>query len=158
MTNTIAVYPGTFDPFTCGHENIVQRAARLFERVIVAVAASRKEALFTSEERIAIATETLRPLANVEVLGFDCLLVDFVRNHGARILVRGARTVADFEYETQLAVMNRKLYSGLETVFLPPAEEHRFLSATVVREIARHGGDVSDLVPPAALSRLRQKF
>ncbi|MDR1461962.1 MAG: pantetheine-phosphate adenylyltransferase [Azoarcus sp.] len=158
MTNTIAVYPGTFDPFTCGHENIVQRAARLFERVIVAVAASRKEALFTFEERIAIATETLQPLANVEVLGFDCLLMDFVRQHGARILVRGARTVADFEYETQLAVMNRKLYSELETVFLPPAEEHRFLSATVVREIARHGGDVSELVPSAALSRLQQKF
>ncbi|MDR2092099.1 MAG: pantetheine-phosphate adenylyltransferase [Azoarcus sp.] len=158
MKNTIAVYPGTFDPFTCGHENLVQRAARLFERVIVAVAASRKEALFTSEERIAIAAETLRPLANVAVLGFDCLLVDFARSHGARILVRGARTVADFEYETQLAVMNRKLYSDLETVFLPPAEEHRFLSATVVREIARHGGDVSELVPPAALSRLRRKF
>ncbi|MDR1062883.1 MAG: pantetheine-phosphate adenylyltransferase [Azoarcus sp.] len=158
MTNTIAVYPGTFDPFTCGHANIVQRAARLFERVIVAVAASRKEALFTFEERIAIATETLQPLANIDVLGFDCLLMDFVRRHGARILVRGARTVADFEYETQLAVMNRKLYSELETVFLPPAEEHRFLSATVVREIARHGGDVSELVPPAALFRLQQKF
>ncbi|MDR1662536.1 MAG: pantetheine-phosphate adenylyltransferase [Azoarcus sp.] len=158
MKNTIAVFPGTFDPLTCGHENIVRRAAQLFERIIVAVAASRKDALFSLEERIAIAAETLRSLGNVKVLGFDCLLMDFVRQHGARILVRGARTVADFEYETQLAVMNHKLYSDLETVFLPPAEEHRFLSATVVREIARHGGDVSELVPPAALSRLRQKF
>lgn len=158
MEDTVAVFPGTFDPFTRGHEDLVRRAARLFGRIVVAVAASRKEAFFTFEERIAIATDTMRELANVEVVGFDYLLVDFMRRHGARIIVRGARTVADFEYETQMAVMNRKLYSALETVFLPPAEEHRFLSATVVREIARHGGDVSDLVSAAALSRLRRKF
>ncbi|MDR2261484.1 MAG: pantetheine-phosphate adenylyltransferase [Azoarcus sp.] len=158
MKNTVAVFPGTFDPLTRGHEDLVRRAALLFERVIVAVAASRREALFSHEERIALAAEALRPLGNVEVAGFDCLLVDLLRQRGARIIVRGARTVADFEYETQMAVMNRKLYSDLETVFLPPAEEHRFLSATVVREIARHGGDVSDLVPPAILPRLRQKF
>ncbi|MDR3212702.1 MAG: pantetheine-phosphate adenylyltransferase [Azoarcus sp.] len=158
MKDTVAVFPGTFDPFTRGHEDLVSRSAQIFGRVVVAVAASRKDALFSLDERIAIVTETMQPFANVEVFGFDCLLVDFVRQKGARFIVRGARTVADFEYETQMAVMNRKLYSDLETVFLPPTEEYRFLSATVVREIARHGGDISGLVSAPALSRLRRKF
>jgi pantetheine-phosphate adenylyltransferase len=158
MKDAIAVYPGTFDPLTCGHEDLVRRAASLFDQVIVAVAASRQGALFTLAERVEIAAEALRLLPNVEVVGFDCLLVDFVRQRGARVIVRGARTVADFEYEFRLAGMNRKLYPELETVFLTPAEEHGFLSATIVREIARHGGDVSKFVPAAVLSRLQQKF
>ena len=158
MKDAIAVFPGTFDPITCGHENLVRRAASLFDQLIVAVAASRQGALFSLNERVEIAAEALRTLPNVEVIGFDCLLVDFVRQRGARVIVRGARTVGDFEYEFQLAGMNRKLYPELETVFLTPAEEHGFLSATIVREIARCGGDVSKFVPAAVLSRLRQKF
>lgn len=158
MKDAIAVFPGTFDPITCGHENLVRRAASLFDQVIVAVAASRQGALFSLDERVEIAAEALRAIPNVEVAGFDCLLVDFVQQRGARVIVRGARTVGDFEYEFQLAGMNRKLYPELETVFLTPAEEHGFLSATIVREIARHGGDVSPFVPAAVLSRLQQKF
>jgi pantetheine-phosphate adenylyltransferase len=158
MKDSIAVYPGTFDPLTCGHEDIVRRAAMMFERVIVAVAASRKETLFPLDERIAITAEALRALPNVEVIGFDCLLVDFLHQHGARIVVRGVRNLADFEYEAQMAEMNRKIFPTLETVFLLPYEEHGAISATIVREIARHGGDVSQFVPEAVFRHLQQKF
>jgi len=158
MKDAVAVFPGTFDPFTLGHENLVRRSASMFERIIVAVAASRQETLFPLEERVDIAAEVLRPIPNVEVIGFDCLLVDFLRQRQARIVVRGVRTLADFEYEARMMAMNRKLYPVLETVFLLPAEEHGYLSASVVREIARHGGDVSQFVPEAVFSRLQRKF
>ena len=158
MTGTVAVYPGTFDPLTRGHEDIVRRAAALFGHVVVAVAASRRDSLFPLTERVAIATEVLKPLANVEVAGFDTLLVDFVRARGAKIVVRGVRTVADFEYETRLAAMNRKLRPDLETVFLTPGEEFSSISATIVREIARHGGEVGQFVPAADISHLQRKF
>ncbi len=158
MKDSVAVYPGSFDPFTRGHENLVRRAASMFEKIIVAVAASRQETLFPLAERVEIATEVLRTLPNVEVIGFDCLLVDFLRQREARIVVRGVRTLADFEYEARMMAMNRKLYPTLETVFLLPSEEHGYLSASVVREIARHGGDVSQFVPEAVFSRLQRKF
>lgn len=158
MKDTIAVFPGTFDPFTRGHENLVRRAALMFGRIIVAVAASRQETLFPLAERVGIAAEVLRPVPNVEVSGFDCLLVDFLRQREVRIVVRGVRTLADFEYEARMMAMNRKLYPALETVFLLPSEEYGYLSASVVREIARHGGDVSQFVPEAVFSRLQGKL
>lgn len=158
MKDVTAVFPGTFDPLTLGHENLVRRAASLFERVIVAVAASRQETLFPLAERVDIAIEALRPFPNVQAIGFDCLLVDFLRQQDARIVVRGVRTQADFEYEARMMAMNRKLYPAMETVFLPPAEEYGYLSASVVREIARHGGDISQFVPEAVFSRLQRKF
>jgi pantetheine-phosphate adenylyltransferase len=158
MKDAIAAFPGTFDPFTLGHENLVRRAASMFEQVIVAIAASRQETLFPLEERVEIAAEVLRPIPNVQIIGFDCLLVDFLREREIRIVVRGVRTLADFEYEARMMAMNRKLYPVMETVFLLPAEEHGYLSASVVREIARHGGDVSQFVPEAVFSRLQRKF
>jgi pantetheine-phosphate adenylyltransferase len=158
MKDAIAAFPGSFDPFTRGHENLVRRAASMFEQVIVAIAASRQETLFPLEERVEIAAEVLRPIPNVQIIGFDCLLVDFLRERGIRIVVRGVRTLADFEYEARMMAMNRKLYPVMETVFLLPAEEHGYLSASVVREIARHGGDVSQFVPEAVFSRLQRKL
>ncbi|MCL1824627.1 MAG: pantetheine-phosphate adenylyltransferase [Betaproteobacteria bacterium] len=158
MKDTVAAFPGTFDPFTRGHENLVRRAASMFERIIVAVADSRQETLFPLAERVEIAAEVLRPVPNVEVTGFDCLLVDFLRQRDIRIVMRGVRTLADFEYEARMMAMNRKLYPAMETVFLLPAEEHGYLAASVVREIARHGGDVSQFVPEAVFSRLQRKF
>ncbi len=156
---TLVVYPGTFDPMTRGHEDLVRRAARLFDRVIVAVARSHgKNPLFSLKERVAIAQESLTDLANVEVLGFDGLLVDFLRRHGARVLLRGLRAVSDFEYEFQMAGMNRKMFPELETVFLTPADEFMFVSGTMVREIARLGGDVSRFVTPPALRYLQQRL
>ncbi|MDR2925867.1 MAG: pantetheine-phosphate adenylyltransferase [Azoarcus sp.] len=158
MKDVTAVFPGTFDPFTLGHENLVRRAAAMFERLIVAVAASRQETLFPLAERVGIAAEVLRQVPNVQVVGFDCLLVDFLRQQDARIVVRGVRTQADFEYEARMTAMNRKLYPAMETVFLLPAEEYGYLSASVVREVARHGGDVSQFVPEAVFSRLQHKL
>ena len=157
MKEAVAVYPGTFDPFTRGHEDLVRRAALLFDKVIVAVAESRgKMPLFPLAERVDIAREILAPFANVEVIGFDGLLMDFVHAHDARLILRGLRAVSDFEYEFQMAGMNRKLFPNVETVFLTPAEEYMFISATMVREIARLGGDVSKFVQPAVLRRLRE--
>jgi len=158
MKDTIAVYPGSFDPFTLGHEDLVRRAASMFGQIIVAVAASRQETLFPIEERVEIAAEVLRSVPNVEITGFDCLLVDFLRERQARIVVRGVRTLADFEYEARMMAMNRKLYPAMETVFLLPSEEHGYLSASVVREIARHGGDIRQFVPEAVFTRLQRKF
>jgi pantetheine-phosphate adenylyltransferase len=152
------VYPGTFDPFTRGHEDLVRRASRIFDRVIVAVAqSSGKGPFFTLEERIDMAREVLRPHANIDVLGFDTLLMDFVHEQGARIILRGLRAVSDFEYEFQLAGMNRKLYPDVETLFLTPDENYMFVSATIVREIARFGGDVSKFVQPSVAARLSAK-
>lgn len=153
-----AVYPGTFDPLTRGHEDLVRRAARLYDPLILGVADSRaKRTYFTLQERVAMAREVLGDLKNVEVVGFDALLIDFVRSHNARVVLRGLRAVSDFEYEFQLAGMNRSLYPDLETVFLTPSEQHMFISATLVREIALLGGDVSKFVDPRVAARLQEK-
>ncbi|QDF95893.1 pantetheine-phosphate adenylyltransferase [Azoarcus sp. DD4] len=158
MRDGVAIYPGTFDPFTRGHEDLVRRASLLFDQVIVAVAESRGKApIFSLDERVAIAQDVLKPFPNVKVLGFDGLLMDFLRANNGRVILRGLRAVSDFEYEFQMAGMNRKLFPDVETVFLTPAEEYMFISATMVREIARFGGDVSKFVQPAVLARLQQK-
>lgn len=144
---TIAVYPGTFDPITNGHTDLVQRAARLFERVIVAVAANPvKIPAFSAEERVAMAAEVLASFHNVEVCRFDTLLVDFVVSRNATVIMRGLRAVSDFEYEFQLASMNRRLAPEVETLFLTPAEEYAYVSSSLVREIAGLGGDISPFV------------
>lgn len=151
----IAVYPGTFDPLTRGHEDLVRRACKLFDRVVVAIAASeRKGPMFALEDRIEIAKEVLADLPQVEVVGFDCLLMKFVRDQGASVIIRGLRAASDFEYEFQMAGMNRKLHPDVETVFLTPGEQYMFVSATIVREIARFGGDVTKFVHPAVAARL----
>ena len=153
-----AVYPGTFDPLTRGHEDLVRRASRLFDTIILGIAESRaKRTYFSLDERIAIAREVLAGVKNVEVVGFEGLLTDFVRKQGARVVLRGLRAVSDFEYEFQLAGMNRDLYPDLETVFLTPSDEHMFISATLVREIATLGGDVSKFVHPSVVKRFQQK-
>jgi len=159
MTHRIAVYPGTFDPLTKGHEDLVRRAARLFDRVVVGIAQSKaKRPLFTLAERVAMAREVLGELDNVEVHGFDCLLMDFLQQHQARIILRGLRAVSDFEYEFQMAGMNRILYPDVETVFLTPAEKYMFISATMVREIATLGGEVEKFVPPLVVARINEKL
>ncbi len=153
-----AVYPGTFDPLTRGPEDRVRRAATLFDRLVVAIADSKaKRPFFTLEERIAIAREVLGDIKNVEVVGFSSLLTDFVRKQGARVVLRGLRAVSDFEYEFQLAGMNRNLYPEMETIFLTPSEQHMFISATLVREIAMLGGDVTEFVHPTVAKRLKEK-
>lgn len=158
MKEGVAIYPGTFDPFTRGHEDLVRRASLLFNKVVVAVAESRgKVPIFTLDERVEIAREVLAPFPNVEVTGFDGLLMDFLRAKNARLILRGLRAVSDFEYEFQMAGMNRKLFPDVETVFLTPADEYMFISATMVREIARLGGDVSKFVQPTVNERLLQK-
>jgi pantetheine-phosphate adenylyltransferase len=152
------VYPGTFDPFTSGHEDLVRRASRVFDHVIVGVADSEsKRPMFAAAERVAMARDTLAPLANVEGIGFSALLMDFVRQHGAKIILRGLRAVSDFEYEFQMAGMNRHLHPDVETLFLTPSEQYTFISATIVREIARFGGDVSHFVPAIVAARIRAR-
>ncbi|HTT38486.1 MAG TPA: pantetheine-phosphate adenylyltransferase [Burkholderiales bacterium] len=152
-----AVYPGTFDPITRGHEDLVRRAARLFDHVVVAVADSRgKRPFFSMDERVQMGKDVLAAYSNVEVVGFSGLLMDFLRQHGARIILRGLRAVSDFEYEFQMAGMNRQLYRDVETVFLTPSEQYMFISATIVREIASLGGDVTPFVNPLILSRLQR--
>jgi pantetheine-phosphate adenylyltransferase len=152
------VYPGTFDPFTRGHEDLVRRAAQLFHTVVVGVAASAsKTPYFGLEERVEMAREVLAPFPNVTVTSFSALLMDFVHAHGARVILRGLRAVSDFEYEFQMAGMNRNLHPEVETLFLTPAEQYMFISATIVREIARFGGDVSMFVHPAVNRRLQAK-
>ena len=152
------VYPGTFDPFTRGHEDLVRRAARLFDAVIVGIADSAaKRPFFDTAERVAMAAEVLAPFGNVTVKPFSSLLMDFVQAQGARAILRGLRAVSDFEYEFQLAGMNRNLYPEMETVFLTPSEQHMFISATLVREIASLGGDVSEFVHPTVAKRLKAK-
>ena len=155
--NVIAVYPGTFDPITLGHEDVVRRAAGLFGEVIVAVAESRAQTLFTLGERVEIAGEVFANFANVRVEGFNGLLMNFVQAHDARVVLRGLRAVSDFEYEFQLAGMNRNLYPEVETLFLTPAEQYTFISASMVREVARFGGDVSKFVSPYVMEKLQQK-
>ena len=159
MAERIGVYPGTFDPMTLGHEDLVRRAARLFDHVVLAVADSRtKRPLFTLAERIDMAREALADVKNVSVEGFSGLLMNFVKEHDARVVLRGVRAVSDFDYEFQLAGMNRKLYPEVETVFMTPGEEHMFLSATLVREISVMGGDVSKFVSPTIAAGLKNKI
>jgi len=153
-----AVYPGTFDPLTRGHEDLVRRASRLFDALVVGVADSRaKRTYFSLAERVEMAREVLAEEKRVEVVGFDGLLTEFVRRQGARVVLRGLRAVSDFEYEFQLAGMNRSLHPDLETIFLTPSEQHMFISATLVREIAQLGGDVSKFVDPRVEARLKAK-
>ena len=152
-----AVYPGTFDPITRGHEDVVRRAAGLFDEVIVAVAESRSGTLFSVEERVAMAREVFADFANVRIEGFNGLLMDYVRAQDARVVLRGLRAVSDFEYEFQMAEMNRNLAPEVETVFLTPAEQYTFISASMVREVARFGGDVSRFVSPLVAEKLAEK-
>lgn len=154
-----AVYPGTFDPITLGHEDLIRRASRLFDRLIVAIAdSSAKRPFFNRDERVEMAREVLKSVANVEVVGFSGLLMKFVQEHGARVVIRGLRAASDFEYEFQLAGMNRGLYPDVETLFLTPGERYMFISATIVREISVLGGDVSNFVPPIVAQRLAAKI
>jgi pantetheine-phosphate adenylyltransferase len=154
----IAVYPGTFDPITMGHEDIVRRAANLFDQVIVAVAGSTsKQTLFSLQERVALAQSVFSG-DNIRVVGFDGLLMQFVQAQGAQMVIRGLRAASDFEYEFQLAGMNRKLYPKLETLFMTPAEEFMFISSSLVREVARLGGDVNQFVSPGVETAIKQKL
>jgi len=154
-----AIYPGTFDPVTNGHINIITRAAGMFDRVIMAIAASpSKKPLFSLDERVALAQEATAYLENVEVIGFSDLMASFARDQQATILIRGLRAVADFEYETQLAHMNRHLMPELESVFLMPAKEWSFISSSLVKEVARHQGDVTDFLPPNVHKALMEKL
>jgi len=153
-----AVYPGTFDPLTRGHEDLARRAATLFDTLLLAVAEAKpKRPFFTLEERLAMAREVLGDVKNIQVVSFSGLLTEFVRKQGARVVLRGLRAVSDFEYEFQLAGMNRNLYPEMETMFLTPSEEHMFISATLVREIAILGGDVTEFVHPTVAKRLKEK-
>jgi pantetheine-phosphate adenylyltransferase len=154
-----AVYPGTFDPITRGHEDLVRRAARLFDHIVLAVADSRaKRPLFTLSERVDIAREALKDLGNVSVIGFSGLLMKFVQQQRAHIVVRGVRAISDFEYEFQLAGMNRGMYPEVETVFMTPGEQYMFISGTLVREISILGGDVRKFVSPYVARRLKAKI
>jgi pantetheine-phosphate adenylyltransferase len=155
----IAIYPGTFDPLTNGHLDLVERAAPLFEKLVVAVAESPvKGPSFPLAQRIELAHRAMDRIPNVEIRGFDTLLADFVREIGAGVIIRGLRAVSDFEYEFQLASMNRHLIPQVETLFLTPAEQYSFISSSLVREIARLGGDVSGFVHPAVRQALKQRF
>ena len=155
----IALYAGTFDPITYGHVDIVERAASIFDQVIVSIAASpNKNALFSLEERVQFCQAVLSKYKNVKVAGFDCLLLDFAKQHGANVILRGLRTVTDFDYEFQLASMNRYLNPHIESIFLMPSEKHMYISSSLVREIASLGGDVTGFVPALVVKALAEKF
>jgi pantetheine-phosphate adenylyltransferase len=155
----IAVYPGTFDPVTNGHVDLVERSLRMFDKVIVAIAANpKKEPLFSLEDRLAMFRTVVKGRKNVVIEGFDRLLVDYMKEKKAVGLIRGLRAVSDFEYEMQMALMNRRLDSDIETVFLMPSEEYTFVTSTIVKEAASYGGDVSSLVPKIVVGKLRKKF
>jgi len=157
--NTTAIYPGTFDPVTNGHTDLLQRALRHFDRIIIAVAESTgKSTCFTLEERVSLARTALASNDHVEVVGFNGLLVKFAQDQGAAIILRGLRAVSDFEYEFQLASMNRKLAPDVETMFLTPDEGYSFISSSLVREIAALGGDVRAFVHPAVQAALKERF
>ena len=161
MNNAIAVYPGSFDPPTLGHDDIIQRSLSLAERLIVAVAETStqsKDSLFTIEERVRIIGDLYRDAPAIEVRSFGGLLVDFARSNGARLIIRGLRAVSDFEYEFQMALMNRSLWPEVEVIFMAPDNRHTFLSSSLVREVGRLGGDVSGFVHPEVLARMREKF
>jgi len=155
----IVVYPGTFDPITNGHADLVERASRLFEKVIVAIASSNKKGpLFTLDERVDLAQQVLSHLDNVEVCGFDVLLANFVEQKNAIAVMRGLRAVSDFEYEFQLANMNRAIAPNMETLFLTPADHLSYISSSLVKEIASLGGDASKFVHPLVADALRSRF
>ncbi|MEJ4047276.1 pantetheine-phosphate adenylyltransferase [Erwinia sp. SLM-02] len=157
--STKAIYPGTFDPMTNGHLDIVTRAALMFDRIVLAVAASpSKKPMFTLEERVALATEVTAHLDNVEVVGFSDLMANFAKSQQANVLVRGLRAVSDFEYELQLAHMNRHLLPTLESVFLMPSEEYSFISSSLMKEVARHGGEVKAFLPEPVYLALQAKL
>lgn len=158
MTN-IAIYPGTFDPITKGHSDLVERSAHLFDKVIVGLAASPGKApVFSLDERIELARTVLGEIENVEICGFDGLLVDFAHEKGAKIIIRGLRAVSDFEYEFQLAGMNRRLAPDIETLFLTPAEQYTYISSSLVREVASLGGDITPFVPEEIVAELTRKL
>jgi pantetheine-phosphate adenylyltransferase len=158
LNKRIAIYAGTFDPLTRGHEDLVRRAVNLFDHVIMAIAASQaKRPFFSLEERVEMARDVLADYPTVEVCSFDGLLMDFLHARGAKVILRGLRAASDFEYEFQMAGMNRNLYPEVETIFLTPSEQYMFISATMVREIAILGGDVSKFVQPAVCARLTQR-
>ena len=157
--NRIAVYPGTFDPITLGHEDIVHRAADLFDEVIVAVAGStNKRTLFSFEERVSMAQSVFKKTSNIKVVGFSGLLMEFVQAQSAQMVIRGLRAASDFEYEFQLAGMNRKLFPKLETIFLTPSEQYMFISSTLVREVASLDGDVHQFVSPTVNAAIKNKL
>lgn len=154
-----AMYPGTFDPLTNGHHDLVRRAARIFDQVVVAVAASpHKAPTFSLEERMSLARQVLADLPNVSVEGYSGLTVEFARAHGLQVVIRGLRAVSDFEYEFQLASMNRHLQTAVETIFMTPSEQHTFISSTLVREVAALGGDVTAFVHPLVARALHRRF
>lgn len=159
---TTAIYPGSFDPLTHGHLDIVERCVRLFDRVVIAILTnSQKTPLFSVEERMAIVREVVTPLfpnVTIEIDVFHGLLVDYARRRDAQVIVRGIRAVTDYEYELQMALMNRRLAPAIETVFMMPAEHYSYLSSRLVKEIAGHGGSVSGLVPESVEKRLKEKF
>jgi pantetheine-phosphate adenylyltransferase len=156
---TGAMYPGTFDPITNGHYDLVRRAANIFDRVVVAVASNPGKApLFTVEERVELAREVLQGISNVEIMGYSGLTVDFARQHGLRVVVRGLRAVSDFEFEFQLATMSRHLSDKVDYVFLTPTEQFNFISSTLVREIASLGGNVGQFVHPSVEAALQRAW
>lgn len=155
----IALYPGTFDPITNGHSDLIVRAQHIFGKVVVAIAENpRKTPLFDLAERIELVREVTRELDDIEVIGFDGLLIDCVRENHAGVVIRGLRAVSDFEFEFQLASANRRLDPNIETVFMTPSESHTFTSASLVKEIAMYGGDVSSFLHPVVLEAVRNKF
>jgi pantetheine-phosphate adenylyltransferase len=161
MNQRIAVYPGSFDPLTLGHDDIIDRSLRLVDRLIVAVAETAtqtKSGLFSVAERVEIVREVYEGRPEIEVTAFRGLLVEFARSHGARLIVRGLRAVSDFEYEFQMALMNRALWPEIEVIFMAPDTRHTFLSSSLVREVGRLGGDVSDFVHESVLERMKEKF
>lgn len=161
MGERVAVYPGSFDPLTLGHDDIVRRSLKLADRLIVGVAETAtqsKESLFSIPERVELIREVYREIPAVAVMAFSGLLVEFARSHGARLIVRGLRAVSDFEYEFQMAQMNQSLWPEVEVIFMAPDNRYTFLSSSLVREVARLGGDVSQFVPPDVLARMRERL
>ncbi|RLA29017.1 MAG: pantetheine-phosphate adenylyltransferase [Gammaproteobacteria bacterium] len=153
-----AMYPGTFDPITLGHEDLVRRAGRLFDKVVVAIAANpSKEPMFTLDERVGLARTAMADFKNVEVTGYEGLTVDFAREHNLQVIVRGLRAISDFEYEFQLANMNRHLTDEVETAFLTPTETYTYISSSLVREICTLGGDISEFVSPGVKTALMER-
>jgi pantetheine-phosphate adenylyltransferase len=158
-THQIVVFPGTFDPITNGHIDLIERASKLFPKVIVAVAKNtRKGPLFDLSERVEMAKEALRALPNITVVGFEILLAEFAKREGASAIIRGLRAISDFEYEFQLANMNRRLMPEVETLFLTPAEQYSFISSTLINEIAALSGDISPFVPALVAKKLQEKI
>jgi len=159
MPKLTAIYPGTFDPITVGHTDLVERASRLFDSIVVAVAKNAAKApFFPLDERIQLASDALSEFSNVRVCGFDTLLVEFMKECQATVIIRGLRAVSDFEFEFQLASMNRHLRGDIETVFLTPAEQYSYISSSLVREIATLGGDISPFVPPNVVAAIRNRM